>query len=188
MKPDNKFLTDHGIDELPLIGALPANATVISYDELGRPVKVLTSIMTGHIITRGSMRLATPASHSFNDTSYTVIDMDTVTQQSGNLTVDILTNSITINNAGTYKVSLGVDAMFGGSEELQLMVFVNGTEYSSYPMAIQGRGINKPVALFWENTVDLSAGDTLDFRGKNGDSGTFNINIQRSTFAVEQLS
>ena len=187
MKPDSKFLTDHGVDELLLDGALPSNATVVVYDEWGQPVKVPTSILTGQTITRGAMRLATPTDQDFNDTTYTIIDMDTVAQESGNLNVDISTNSITVVNDGTYRVSLGIDAGFGGQEELQLMVHVNGSIYNNYPMAIQGRNANKPVCLFWENTVNLSAGDTLDFRGKNGDSGNFTLHIQRAMLAVEQV-
>ena len=188
MNYDPKFLTDHSVNEMQSNGALPSNAEVITYDNLGRPVKVPSSVLTGHTITRGAMRLATPTDHSFNDASYTVVDMDTVAQQSGDLSVDISTNSITVNKDGVYKVSLGVDAGFGGQEELQLMVHIDGVEYSQYPMAIQGRGANKPVSIFWENTVNLSAGDTLDLRGKNGDIGSFTLHVQRATLALEQLS
>ena len=178
---DAKFLTDHGVDELPVTNQTiaPDNTTEIIYDALGRPYRVEAG-------GRASMRLGNPTSTTFDDTNWTVLPFDTVTQTKNGFVCDINNGTITVPRDGIYEVSSGVDAGFPGTEELNLMVFVNGSPYSSYPMAIQGRSNNKPVALYWESTVSLSAGDVLDIRGQNGDSGSFTCNILRMIFAVDE--
>jgi hypothetical protein len=178
---DSKFLTDHGVDELPIVGQTdtPDNTTEIVFDEAGIPYKVEAG-------GRASMRLGTPVSETFDDVSWNVLPFDTVTQEKNGFVCDIGNGTITVPRDGIYEVSSGVDAGFSGQEELNLMVFVNDSAYSSQAMAIQGRTANKPVALYWESTVSLSAGDVLDIRGQNGDSGSFNCNILRMIFAVDE--
>ena len=186
MRPDNKFLTDHGADELVLSPTLPDNHTLVVYDDAGNPYRVDMATFMSQFA-RASMRLATPVDQDFNDTTWTVMEYDTITQVRGDITADINTNSITVGSDGVYDVLIGVDAAFGGSEELNVMAFVNGSAYSPNAMAIQGRTSNKPVSLFWHTTVQLSAGMEIDVRGINGDSGAFTINMQRMYFSVYKI-
>jgi len=131
------------------------------------------------ILAKAAMRLSAPATQSIDDADFSVLEFDEVTVQRGGFNADPSTNSITVPSSGLYSVHIGVDGTFPGSEMLELMVFVDGAAYSPNSLVLQGRANQKPVSLYWESTVDLVAGATIDVRGRNGESGSFNLNFQR---------
>jgi hypothetical protein len=181
-----KFLSDHGIDELPLTANVPANAELVVFDVSGNPFKVPLSSIFNSDTARGSMRLATPYDHTFNDVDWAVINFDDTTQEKGGIVCDESTGAITVPNTNVYEICVGVNAGFSGQQELQLSVFVNGTQVHPEPLAIQGRSANKPVSLYWEASFALNAGDVVDVRGHNGDSGSFTCHIKNLAFAIDE--
>ena len=136
------------------------------------------------VLAKAAMRLSTPTDQAISDADYTILEFDEVTVERGGFVCDPAANTITVPSTGLYSAHIGVDGTFPGAEMLEIMVFVNGTAYSPHPLILQGRANQKPVSIFWESTVDLNAGDVLDVRGRNGESGTFTINLQRMYAAV----
>ena len=136
------------------------------------------------VLTKGAMRLSTPTDQSISDANYVVLEFDEVTMERGGIICDPTANTITVSSTGPYSVHIGVDGTFPGAEMLELMVYVNGAAYSPHPLILQGRANQKPVSIFWESTVNLDDGDVLDVRGRNGESGTFTLSLQRMYMAV----
>ena len=137
------------------------------------------------ILGKGSLKLSGPTSLPINDTTFTLIPMDELVVERGSFDVDPAAGTITVTKDGLYEVKSGVDVAFPGTEELQLMIFVNGNPADPDNMAIQGRGNNRPVSLFWAVTTQLSAGDVVDIRAINGDSGNTTLNFIRCKLSVE---
>ena len=133
------------------------------------------------ILGKAAMRLSAPAVQTI-DTAYQPLLFDQVAVERGGLTADPNTNSITVGSSGLYTVNMGIDAAFQG--ELQVVAFVNDAAYSTYPVHIQGRGNNRPVALFWQSTVTLAGGDVLTLQAKNFDTGSFDLNLFRMYLCV----
>ena len=136
------------------------------------------------ILAKGAMRLNIPTDQTISDADYIVLEFDEVTVERGGIACDPAANTITVPSTGLYSVHIGVDGTFPGAEMLELMVYVNGSAYSPHPLILQGRANQKPVSIFWESTVTLNAGDVLDVRGRNGESGSFTVNLQRMYAAV----
>lgn len=136
------------------------------------------------VLAKSAMRLAAPTTQTISDAGYTVLEFDEVTVQRGGMNADPVTNSITVASTGLYSVHVGVDGTFPGAEMLELMVFVDGVAYSPHPLILQGRANQKPVSIFWESTADLNDGASIDVRGRNGESGSFDLNLQRMYLCV----
>jgi hypothetical protein len=136
------------------------------------------------ILAKGAMRLAAPATQTITDADFTVLEFDTVTDERGGFVCDPATNSITVPSTGLYTVNQGIDAIFPGSEMIEVMSFANDVEYSPEYLMLQGRANQKPVSLFWQSTVSLTAGDVINLRCKNGEAGSFDINLIRMYFAI----
>jgi hypothetical protein len=152
---------------------------MITYKQKSEGEKFFTKI--------GAVRLSQETQQSFSDSAYTVVVFDEVVYDGNGVVVDIATDSIKVSEAGVYTVQFGIDAAFAGTEELALVAFVNGPQYSSLPAAIQGRSNNKPVSLYWNSIVELQKGDVVDLRAKNADTGSVTVNIRRIHFALKKL-
>ena len=138
------------------------------------------------ILGKTAVKLSAPTSLGLNDTTYTVIPYDEVVLNRGALHANL--PSVVVDKSGYYEVKIGIDAAFPGQEELQAMAFINGAAASPNAMAIQGRGANKPVSMYWAVTVQLNAGDSIDVRAKNGDNGDVTLDFIRSKLTVESDS
>ena len=136
------------------------------------------------IIAKGAMRLAAPITQNITDADFTELLFDQVTIERGGIICDPNTNSITVASSGLYTVNQGIDATFPGSEMIEVISFVNGVEYSPEYFVLQGRANQKPVSMFWQSTVSLSAGDVVTMRAKNGESGSFDLNLKRMYHAI----
>ena len=136
------------------------------------------------ILAKASMRLSAPFTQPISDAAYVPLEYDQVTVERGGMTCDINNNLIRVASTGLYSIKFGVDGNFPGQEMLELMAFVNGVAYSSYPVVLQGRPSQKPVSVFWESTAELTDGDDIDIRGRNAESGTFDLNLQRMYFTI----
>ena len=135
------------------------------------------------ILAKAAMRLSTPATQEISDSAWTVLEFDTVTVERGGLVCDEAANTIRVPSTGLYSVHIGVDATFPGSEMIGLMVFVNGVEYSTHNLVLQGRN-SRPVSIFWESTVDLAVDDVVDIRAINDAAGAFDLHVQRMYLAM----
>ena len=95
--------------------------------------------------------------------------------------------SLTNSTGGTMEalLAVGMNVDFSGNETLEVYVYVNGAQYSALPMVIQGEGSGHPVGMYWESEIILDAGDTVDIRGRNGDTGSYDIAFLRCTFRID---
>jgi hypothetical protein len=135
------------------------------------------------VLAKAAMRLGAPQTISISDADWTKVPLDTVTVERGGFVCNTTDYTITVPSAGLYSIHQGVDATFPGTEIADIMSFVDGGQYSPYPLSFQGRNA-KPVSLFWESTVNLAAGAVIDMRIKNGASGAFDLNVIRLYFAI----
>jgi len=136
------------------------------------------------ILGKAAMRLATPATQIVGDTDWVTVDCDTIVVERGGLTASTVTNEITVPKTGLYVFEFGIDAEFAANDELDLVAFVNDVQYSLEPAAMQGNGAGKPENMFWQSTVPLNAGDIIDIRMRNGDTGNVDPFIRRVSFSV----
>jgi hypothetical protein len=135
------------------------------------------------VLAKGAMRLAAPQTVGITDADWTTLPFDEVTMERGGFICSTVDHTIIVPSTGEYSVHQGVDANFPGSEMIGLMTFVNGTAYSTHNLILQGRNA-KPVALAWESTATLSAGDVISIRAINDASGSFDLEVQRMYFAI----
>ncbi len=140
---------------------------------------------------RGSLRLAAEATQTITDNSIPVLlgCFDTiVTSQNGLEPTLEGDNKATIKNTtdSTIKaiLSIGLNVDFPANETLELYAYVNGVAYSSLPLIVQGNGTDKPISAYWESEVILNADDVVDLRGRNADTGSYDITYLRSTFRL----
>ena len=103
-------------------------------------------------------------------------------------TVDATAHTIKIASTGDYTVSRGVIAGFNGQEEMAIMLFVNGVEYSTYPLTVQGKSNSKPVSIYWTDEVSLSKDDVIELRVKNSDTGNVTFHVKRATLQVRKIA
>ncbi len=136
------------------------------------------------ILAKGAMRLNAPATQSFDDANWAVLEFDEVTDQRGGMVCDAGANTITVPTHGLYTVNQGIDCQFPGQEQLDIITFVDGVQYSTYPLSLQGRATAKPVSLFWQSTVSLLAGSVIDIRAMNGDAGNVDVEFLRMYMAI----
>ena len=142
-----------------------------------------------NILAKASMRLSAPLTQEFIEVEYRVVDaFDAIVLERGGLVATPANNTMTVNATARYKLRVGLNFEARASEELQIVPYVNGVAYSSNPISIQATGVGKPVEAFWESDINLTAGDVVDIRGRNGDGGTVDIDFTRSTFALTKDS
>ena len=134
---------------------------------------------------KGAFSQLAPTVYNLDDTDYTIADFDVLVVSRGGITADLVTNKITIAEAGVVNASFGVDCDFAQQEELVITFFINDLEMPTTPFSLQGIGDGKPNAISWTTSVPVEAGDTIDMRFKNGDIGPFNANIRRMFLSVE---
>ena len=138
------------------------------------------------ILESASMRLVTQVNEDFDDTAFALITaFDTVVHTSTNVIADASANTITVNKAGLYEVNFGFLFSFPGTEEIELIPFINGTATVDVGAGLQGRTATKPVSFYWSSTIELSAGDVIDLRAKNAASGSVTCTFYRSRFQAK---
>ena len=143
---------------------------------------------------RASVRLATsvPAFTITDDLEPVLMPcFDTiVTEQAGfDAYIDPVDSGGNLTNSTGFSikclVAMGLNVDFPANETLEVYVYINGARYSDNPMVMQGEGSGHPVSVYWESEVELADGDTLDIRGRNGDTGSYDIAFLRSTFRMD---
>ncbi len=140
---------------------------------------------------RGSLRLATEVTQTITDNATPVLlnCFDTVvTEQNGFTVTDPVSGTATITNdtGSTVKalLAVGLNVDFPANETLELFIYIEGVQYSSLPLIIQGLGSDKPTSTYWESEVVLNDGATIDVRGRNADAGSYDITFLRTTFRL----
>ena len=155
----------------------------------GEPVtyngEELTVAELTEILSVGSMRVDVPYAGVYPDDAWVKIGFDTVTNNPPDMDVNPALDSITVNRAGLYKVSLGLNAAWPVPETLGIMVFINDIEYSDRPLILAGEGGTDPISLFWSSYIPLLAGQIIDVRGRNQETGNLNASIERGIFSLE---
>jgi hypothetical protein len=136
---------------------------------------------TGHLLTAVSVDV--------DDTTPVLLPcVDDAKTQRGGFEVDT-TNYRLVNNSGNdYEsviVTIGLNVRFAGTEQLDIWAYKNGQPYSTSEFTIQGRGTNKPVAVFWQSDISLLNGDYIDLRAQNADTGTFTCVLERVQFRID---
>jgi len=137
------------------------------------------------ILGRAAMRLSAAIEQVITNSDYEQVEgFDIVTVERGNVQADHLNNQIIVNQDGLFDVSIGIDAEFSQSSELNIAVYVNDQPYSNNPASIQGRGSSKPVSLAWNSLTDLAAGDVIEVRAQSADSDNLAVLFRRLYFSV----
>ena len=139
---------------------------------------------------RGSLRLSTDTTQTITDSA--IPDLlecfDTIVTSQNGFIPKLTGNTATITNDSGYNskaiVSVGLNVDFPANETLEVFLFVNGVVYSDVPLLVQGNGNGKPISMYWESEVVFADGDVLDIRGRNADTGTYDIKFLRSTLRI----
>ena len=109
------------------------------------------------------------------------LPLDVVTESHGGFTVDPVNATLVIPSDGHYRVPFGLNARYSG--ELNFYLVVNGTRLNSVPLALQGRGSNRPVAIYWSNIVPLSEGDQVQLM-MAGYGGSISVEAAHAHFSA----
>lgn len=184
---------DVAINKSPFFPSAERTSFVIGTNEFvfgsSGIVLVLGNSVGSNLAAKASMRLASPITQTFNDSVYQVIEaFDTVILERNGIVADEIANSVTVSEDGNYILRIGINFEARGSEELLVMPYVNSLPMTNNPLSIQGNGAGKPTELFWKSDKIFSAGDTITLRGKNGDNGSVDVDITRTTFAITKDS
>lgn len=139
----------------------------------------------GHILAIGAMRIETPGEQTFASGVYSKVAFDDLRRNSPLVSASIISDEITVVEAGFYKMTYTVNVIFPGTEVMQLMPFVNGAAYSTEPVSGVGEGAADPIAVGWLSWVDFNAGDVVDLRAANGAAGDLVADIRRAVFSIE---
>ncbi len=132
------------------------------------------------ILGRAVMRLSAPYSQVFGQGVFSIVTGFDINQlERGNVEADHLVNEITVLADGFYDVTVQVSAEFASGDELQMMIFINDAQLSANPVGIQGRGTGRPVYFAWTFLHQFVAGDVMDLRMQNGESGNLNCLLKR---------
>ena len=140
---------------------------------------------------RGSLRLAAETTQTITDSA--IPDLlqcfDTiVTSQNGLTPILGLDNTASITNLTGQNIkailSIGINVKFPSSETIEVFLYVNDKAYSDLPIVVQGMGTAKPISMYWESEIILNVGDIVDVRGRNADTGTYDITYVRSTLRL----
>jgi len=165
-----------GTDNLALIDALTLRVAELEMPDPRASLR-LSTIVSGFQITDDATPVVMPC-------------FDTVVIEQGGFDGFIdsgVSGSIT-NSTGfeiPALVAIGLNVDFPANETLEVYLYVDGVQYSTLPMIIQGNGNGKPVGLYWESEILLDIGAVLDIRGRNGDAGNYDIEFLRSTLRVD---
>ncbi len=137
---------------------------------------------------KGALRLSGDLTQVIGDTYETMECFTDITSERGDVAVTAgLVGSIEYTGATPVEGELhyGVNADFASNDELAIMPYVNGVEYSDDPMIIRGLGVGKPATMFWISQVDLNPNDVVTMMAKNNTSGDISVTFQRTVFTMK---
>ena len=136
------------------------------------------------IFSKGELVVQTEGPFNVLTASWTTMEnWDTVSLNRGpDVVADASANSITVNTAGPYSVSLFVNCAFDRTEELYIGFSVNGADPGKW-LAEQGRGANRPIDFSWYGIHNLSAGDVITVVAQMETTDT-EVTVLHSSFTI----
>lgn len=141
------------------------------------------------ILGKGALRLGASKIQTLTDASdvkLTCFDVSVI--ERGDIAVDAVAGTLTYTGIEPKHCTLaiGINADFLATEEIMVMAYVNGAPYSGNYLHLQGAGAGKPVSIYWKSELTLTAGAVVEIRGRNSDSGDFDITYTRATLVLEE--
>jgi len=145
----------------------------------------------GLVTAKAALRLVAASGQTFTTTQWDKLHFDAVTLQRNGITATATgaDHSITVSVGGWYEVFFGISCIFPTQDVLELVAYINGVEYSSQYTEAVGQGTGDPIVMAWKSTVQLTAGDVLDLRGRNSPehgSGSLALTYSRLYLDVKQ--
>ena len=180
----------------PYRGARPYNPDPVPFtadelpryltSEVERLANLFGSLSALTTAPKGALRLSSPILNVILDETWVDMNLfDQVTVERGGIIVT--PHAIKVQQNSNYQVTVGVNVSLKQSEELDIMMTVNGVHAYSEPLKVQGAGDdNKPVALTWISNVDLLNGDVVAWQARNGEAGSVSVDFTRTNFSVRR--
>jgi len=188
-------INDIIISELPeLLEANITDDTIFSTVESGKNYKVkmgsISALALQHMYDHrpiGEMSLTTTSPvQEFDDTAFEVITAFDKIQFERGITVDPVTDSITIIESGNYKVSVTIVAEFDKAVSLDTAIMVDGVVNESFGN-IQGLGNGKGVLIGGADIDPLAVGQIVQLAAKRGEAGTVDVVFPKVRLIVERV-
>lgn len=137
-------------------------------------------------VPKGALRLSAPVQDVvIGNVWVPLLIFDAVIVQRGGILV--AGDQITVRQSANYEVNIGVNASLAQTEQLDIMMTINGVHAYNSPLSLQGLGINDaPSGMTWVSNVPLVTGDVIAWEVRNGDPGSVSIEFLRSNFSVRR--
>ena len=138
---------------------------------------------------KGSMRLEGDLVQVIGDTYETMECFNAVSSERGEVLVTARTVG-SIQYTGTEidreaELHYGINADFASNEEIEVVPYLNGVEYSDDPITLRGLGNGKPVSFFWISQVTLQPDDIITLMARSSITNDITVTFQRTVLAMK---
>lgn len=132
---------------------------------------------------KAALRLSDPISVTLDNTWIPLTVFDEITVNRGGVIAG--SDQITVSLDAGYIIDIGLNVSLPQTEQIDVMMTINGVHAYSTPISLQGAGINDaPEVLIWTSNKNLVAGDVVAWEVRNGDLGSVDVDFVRSNFGV----
>jgi len=83
------------------------------------------------------------------------------------------------------ELQYGLNADMAANEEMEIIPYVNGVEYSDDPQFLRGLGAGKPTSFFWISQIVINPGDVFTLMARSVNSPDVDVTFQRSSMALK---
>ncbi len=90
----------------------------------------------------------------------------------GNVAPDLNNHRVSVTEDGEYLIDIGFNFHCPAPEELEIKIYINGTDRHTPSMTAEGMGAGKGVNITWVSSAHLIAGDYVECFVKNGRTGS----------------
>jgi hypothetical protein len=134
----------------------------------------------------GALRLdQSPAAQVFtNGSTEKITVFDQVLRNGVYLTPSVANSEITIGKDGLYRVVIGLNVAYPGTEEIAIYGAVDDVTLAEY-ISVQGQGNGKPVSLPWVTWYPFTAGQRVSLYATNNDAGSVNASFLNAVMGLE---
>ena len=138
---------------------------------------------------KGSMRLEGDLVQVIGNTYETMECFNAVSSQRGEVLVTAGAVG-SIQYTGTEidreaELHYGINADFASNEEIEVIPYLNGVEYSDDPITLRGLGNGKPVSFFWISQVTLQPNDIITLMARSSITNDITVTFQRTVLAMK---
>ena len=185
-----------GSTGIEIVAAINANTnqkgdltllTTTAKDTLVNAVNELHTLVG--LPSKGSMRLEGDLVQVIGNTYETMECFNAVSSQRGEVLVTAGAVG-SIQYTGTEidreaELHYGINADFASNEEIEVIPYLNGVEYSDDPITLRGLGNGKPVSFFWISQVTLQPNDIITLMARSSITNDITLTFQRTVLAMK---